>query len=113
MTHCTYRTIRFSNRKRRKVESSFQGGAITGSGGVMSVSEQNLRFGLTIGIVRLIGDSRCHGKPQLLCQRLHAPCPGHEYLNDHDELHHDAVLQTTPDRDTSLLSASNLCRFAC
>ncbi len=42
-----------------------------------------------------------HGRLNLLRQRLHALCPGHEDLNDHDELRHDAALQTAICRDTA------------
>ena len=64
----------------------------------------------------MIGDSRqqesCrHGMLNLLRQRLHALCPGHEDPNDHDELRQDVVLQTALDRDTPLVGASTLCRF--
>ncbi len=116
MTHGTRQPLRFSRRRGRKVEASFQGGAITGNGGVMLVSEQDRRLGLTTRIARLLGDSRrqasCrHSKLTLLRQRLHALCPGHEDLNDHDELRHDAALQTAVGRDTALASASTLCRF--
>ncbi len=52
-----------------------------------------------------------HGRLNLLRQRLHALCPGHEDPDDHDELRHDAALQTAVDRDTVLVSASTLCRF--
>ena len=117
MTHCTRKAIRFSRRRRRKVEASFQGGSITGNGGVMLVSEQDRRLGPSARIARLIDDPRrqasCrHSALNLLRQRLHALCLGHEDLNDHAELRHDAALQTALDRDTPLASASTLCRFA-
>ncbi len=116
MTHCTGKAIRFSNRRRRKVEADFQGGSITGNGGMMLVSEQDRRLGLTTQIARLLDDPRrqasCrHSQLNLLRQQLHALCLGHEDPDDHDELRHDAALQTAADRDTPLACASTLCRF--
>ena len=58
MTHGTRRPLRFSGRRGRRVEAGFQGGAITGNGGVMLVSEQERRLGLSARIARLLGDSR-------------------------------------------------------
>lgn len=52
-----------------------------------------------------------HSTPNLLHQRLHALCPGHEALKDHDGLRHDVALQTVPDRDTPLTSALMPCRL--
>ena len=82
MTHGTRRPLRFSGRRRRKVEASFQGGAITGNGGVMLVSEQDRRLGPGARIARLLDDPRrsasCrHSRLNLLRQRLHALCLGH------------------------------------
>ena len=58
LTHCARNAIRFSNRRGRKVEADFTGGAITGNGGVMLVSEQDRRLGPSARIARLIDDPR-------------------------------------------------------
>ena len=100
MTHGTRRPLRFSRRRGRRVEANFQGGSITGNGGVMLVSEQDRRLGPGARIARLLGDPR-HSRLNLLRQRLHALCLGHEDPDDHDELRPDAALQSAADRDTA------------
>ncbi len=42
MIHCTRQPLRFSRRRGRKVEASFQGGAITGNGGVRGLHPAGL-----------------------------------------------------------------------
>ncbi len=51
MTHCTGRTIRLANRRRRRLAAGFRGAG-------MLVSEPDRQFDPTAGIDRLIGDSR-------------------------------------------------------
>ena len=116
MTQCYPNALCFPPVKRRKVEADFSGGEITGNGGVPLLARVDGQLGLTRSAARRLDDRRrrasCgHGLADLLRQRIYALALGHEDLNDHGELRHDAALQTAAGRVDALASPSTLCRL--
>ena len=116
MTQCYPNALHFPPVKRRRVEADFSGGKITGHGGVPLLARVDGRLGLTRSAARRLGDPRrrgsCgHGLADLLRQPIYALALGHEDLNDHRELRHDAALQTAANRVDPLASRSTLCRL--
>ena len=116
MTNCAPGVVRFPAVKRRRVEAEFSGGDITGNGGIALLSQVDRRLGLTRAVAQRLDDPRrqasCgHGLEDLLRQRLYALALGHEDLNDHQQLRHDAALQTAAGRIDALASPSTLCRL--
>ena len=116
MTECTQESFDFPACKRRSVEARFDGGDITGDGGVLLLQQADRRLGLSQAVAHAITDSRrrascLHDLPSLIRQRLYGLALGYEDLNDHQALRHDLALQTAVARDTPLASASTLCRW--
>ena len=116
MTKCTQASFEFPACKRRRVQASFDGGAITSDAGVLLLRQVDRQLGLTEAVARLLADPRrrasCeHDVHSLLRQRIYALALGYEDLNDHQQLRTDTALQTAVERDTVLASQSTLCRF--
>ena len=116
MTECYRTPLQFPSVKRRKVEADFNGGDITGNGGIRLLSNVDRHLGLTRGVARRLADPRrqasCgHSVADLVKQRVYALALGHEDLNDHGELRHDLALQTAASRVETLASPSTLCRL--
>ena len=116
MTECTQETFDFPPCKRRRVQASFDGGAVTSDGGVMLLRQADRVMGLTEAVGRALVDPRrrasCeHDLLSLVRQRIYGLALGYEDLNDHQSLRTDEALQTAVERDTVLASASTLCRF--
>ena len=116
MTKCTQAFFDFPLCKRRRVETSFDGGDITSDGGVLLVRQVDRAIGLTQAIGRALADERrqasCqHDALSLLRQRVYALALGYEDLNDHQSLRADLALQTAVERDDVLASSSTLCRW--
>jgi len=107
--------LRFTGRGTRRIEASFDGGAMTSDAGLLLIREVDRKLGLTQAVARAVEDGRQAGKIEhrlgsLIRQRVYAICAGYEDLNDHDSLRHDRVLQLGAGRDGVLASAATLCR---
>ncbi len=116
MTECTPASFEFPACKRRRVQASFDGGAITSDAGALLLRQVDQRLVLTRAVARALNDPRrsasCdHDSLSLVRQRIYALALGYEDLNDHQQLRCDAALQTAVERDTVLASQSTLCRF--
>lgn len=116
MTECTQSSFEFPALKRRRVQASFDGGAITSDAGALLLRQVDRELSLTEAVAGALNDPRrsasCeHDTLSLVRQRIYALALGYEDLNDHQQLRCDAVLQTAVERDTVLASQSTLCRF--
>ncbi len=116
MPNCTQAAFDFPPLKRRRIEANFEGGDITGDGGVLLLRQVDQRLGLSAAVARALDDPRrqascMHDGVSLLRQRLYALALGYEDLNDHQSLRADVALQTAVDRDTVLASSATLCRW--
>jgi hypothetical protein len=114
--NCTQAAFDFPPLKRRRIEANFEGGDITGDGGVLLLRQVDQRLGLSAAVARALDDPRrqascMHDGVSLLRQRLYALALGYEDLNDHQSLRADVALQTAVDRDTVLASSATLCRW--
>ena len=116
VTNCTQTSFEFPSCKRRRVQASFEGGAISSDGGVGLLRLTDQRLGLTDAVARALGDERrrascTHGLRELVRQRIYALALGYEDLNDHQRLRDDVALQTAVGTDAVLASQSTLCRW--
>lgn len=116
MTECIQGTFDFPASKRRRVQASFDGGAVTSDGGVVLLRQADRVLGLTDAVAASLVDPRrrasCeHDLRTLVRQRVYGLALGYEDLNDHQTLRNDEALQTALERDTVLASQSTLCRF--
>ena len=116
MTKRYHSPIRFSTARGRRIECGFDGGHVTGNGGIQLLSEVDRRTGLTKSVAGLLEDPRrgasCgHGVLEMLRQRVYALALGEEDLNDHSELRHDLALRAAVGVDSELASPSTLCRL--
>ena len=116
MTNCTATELTFEPVKRRKVTANFNGGDITGNGGLLLLRKIDRLTGLTKQVAKRLADDRVRGRCEhtqlsLLRQRVYALAIGDEDLNDHQQLRHDLALQSAIDRDRPLASPSTLCRW--
>ena len=104
--------------KRRKIKADFDGGNVTGDGGVLLLRQVEKRLGLLKRMGRVLEsvDGRQRGKVVhdalgLLTQRVYGIALGYEDLNDHDALRHDIAWQTAAGKTEKLAGSSTLCRF--
>ncbi len=116
MTDCTRPDIPFPSCKRRKIDTAFDGGHVTGDAGVLLLRQVERRIRLISQVARAIGDPRrvnscTHPFESVLRQRIFAIAQGYEDLNDHQTLRNDPVMQTAVERDEQLASPSVLCRL--
>ena len=116
MPNCTTKQIHFSSFNRKKVQVNFNGGNITSDAGVLLLREVDKKMGLTKALSQVIPDDRHpsyvdHKLQPLLKQRIYSLALGYEDLNDHDQLRHDAALQTAVESEQLLSSASTLSRL--
>lgn len=116
MTNCTQTRFEFPSCKRRRVEGSFSGGAISSDGGVGLLRLTDQRLGLSDAVARALGDERrrascTHELLSLVRQRLYGLALGYEDLNDHQSLRTDVAVQTAVGSDAVLASQSTLCRW--
>jgi len=116
MTECSRVEDLFPACKSRKIETSFDGGAISSDGGALLLRQIDRQLGLTARIGRCLRDERVRGRSrhrvvEMIRQRVYGLALGYEDLNDHDTLRHDVLLQTATDRVEALASASTLSRF--
>ena len=120
MPNCTEETttnrIEFGRLGRRVVEGRFDGGSMTGDGGVMLLGEVDRRLGLMQAAGRCIADPRSpllikHGVRDMLRQRVYGLALGWEDLSDHGALRQDVAMQTAIGVDREVASAPTLCRL--
>ena len=116
MPNCTADVIDFGHLKRLKIESNFQGGAISSDGGVMLLRQLDRRLGLSKAVAQGLHDPRdpdriVHTMRDLVAQRLYGLCCGYEDLNDHDRLRHDPLLQTAVGKVDALASSPTFSRL--
>lgn len=116
MTNCTQTRFEFPAVKRRRVQASFDGGAISSDAGVVLLRQVDRALGLSAAVARALGDTRrrascTHDLAALVRQRIYALALGYEDLNDHQHLRHDVALQTAVEADAVLASQSTLCRL--
>jgi hypothetical protein len=102
---------------RRQVEGRFDGGSMTGDGGVMLLSATDRKIGLTAAAARCIADPRnplliTHAVRDMLRQRVYGLALGWEDLNDHKALRQGVAMQTAVGVDREVASAPTLCRLA-
>ena len=81
MTNGTSETIRFPACRRRRVEASFDGGAVTSDAGALLLREADRRLDLIAALSRRLPDQRQQGKRRhglaaMLRQRVFRPRPG-------------------------------------
>lgn len=116
MPKCTQKVFSFPSFDRRKIEASFEGGAVSSDGGILLLREVERRLGLIETLNDTVPDPRDpllieHRQEDLLRQRIFGLALGYEDLNDHDHLRHDLAWQTAVDRDAPLASSPTLCRL--
>lgn len=120
MPNCTeefeFKPIEFGRLGRRVIEGCFDGGSMTGDGGVMLLGEVDRKLGLLDAAARCIADPRSpllikHGVRDMLRQRVYGLALGWEDLNDHSALRQDVALQTAVGVDREAASAPTLCRL--
>lgn len=120
MPNCTEesgtRRIEFGRLGRRVVEGCFDGGSMTGDGGVMLLGETDRKLGLIEAAARCIADPRSpllikHGVRDMLRQRVYGLALGWEDLSDHGALRCDVAMQTAVGVEREVASAPTLCRL--
>ncbi|MDI1341201.1 IS1380 family transposase [Polaromonas sp.] len=120
MSNCTEEIgtskIEFGQLGRRVVEGRFDGGSMTGDGGVMLLGTTDRKLGLMEAAARCIADPRSpllikHGVADMLRQRVYGLALGWEDLNDHGALRDDVAMQTAVGADREGASAPTLCRL--
>jgi hypothetical protein len=116
VTTCNALPLQFPGFNGRKIEGDFDGGEMSGDGGVLLLRQADRWIGLTKRLSEVLPDGRdpdriTHSLETLLQQRLYGLALGYEDLNDHDPLRHDLVWQTAAERDAALSGSSTLCRW--
>lgn len=120
MPNCTEEAginkIEFGQLGRRVVQGQFDGGSMTGDGGVMLLGATDRKLGLMDAAARCIADPRSpllikHGVRDMLRQRVYGLALGWEDLSDHGALRHDVAIQTAVGVDAPVASAPTLCRL--
>lgn len=108
--------LEFGRLGRRVIEGRFDGGNMTGDGGVMLLAALDQRLGLIDTAARSIVDPRepssiRHSIRDMLRQRVYGLVQGWEDINNHAQLRRDIAYQTAVGRDNDLASAPTLCRL--
>ena len=116
MAICTLEQLSFPSLSHRKVQVDFQGGEVSGDGGVLLLRQMDRRLKLTRSLAERIPEAReaaaCeHTMLDLLRQRIYGIALGYEDGNDHLRLRQDVALQTAVERVDALASPSTLCRW--
>ena len=96
-TQCSPSLFEFARVEGRDVIARFDAGAITSDAGALLLGATNRVLGLTRRLAACFKDSRNpvfteHAVETLVMQRIVGIAPGHEDLNDHDQLRHDPVM---------------------
>lgn len=118
MTECIASKPMFQGAKNRKISFDFEGGDISGNGGLLLMGEFEKRLGLTSRAGKILSRFDCrqkskikHSALSMFQQRIFSLIAGHEDLNDQNELANDPLLQTLVGKDEPLALPSTLCRF--
>ena len=112
MSNCTLKR----KLKKRSIQLNFSGGDVSGIGGVELLRAADDRLGLCKAASRLMHDPRdqsgvTHQWDALVRQRIFAIAAGFADLNDHQQLRHDAALQSAVGVLEPMGSAPTLCRM--
>jgi len=96
-TECSAELFEFAAVEGRRVEASFDGGAITSDAGALLLGQADRVIGLIDRFAACFSDARMaelveHRVETLVMQRVFGIALGYEDLNDHDELRSDPVL---------------------
>jgi hypothetical protein len=114
MPNCTEQMgtskIEFGRLGRRVIEGRFDGGSMTGDGGVMLLGATDRKLGLLQAAASCIADPRSqllitHSVADMLRQRVYSLALGWEDLNDHGALRCDVAMQTAVGVDREVASA--------
>ncbi len=116
MPNCTAITDLFPGIARRKIELNFDGGDISGDGGLLLLGQVDRKLELLSRIAPLLPDDRAperveHTTLELLRQRVYEIVQGNEDLNDHQRRRIDPALQAALGKVDAAASAPTLCRF--
>lgn len=98
MTECSQSGFTFAGHFSRRVEASFEAGAMTSDAGGLLLRETDRRLNLMARLAACFLDGRNaslvkHPVAEMVAQRVYALALGYEDLNDHEQLRHDPVLQ--------------------
>jgi len=98
MTECSQSGFTFAGHFSRRVEASFEAGAMTSDAGGLLLRETDRRLNLLPRLAECFLDGRNawlvrHPVAEMVAQRVCALALGYEDLNDHEQLRHDPVLQ--------------------
>lgn len=98
MTECSQSGFSFGAHFSRRVEASFEAGAMTSDAGGLLLRETDRRLDLLPRLAECFLDGRNpslvrHQLGEMVAQRVYALALGYEDLNDHEQLRHDPVLQ--------------------
>lgn len=104
MTECNGKRMVFRACGRREVVASFDGGTISGDGGVLLLREVDRRLELMPRLSQCFRDDRSallirHRVEELIAQRVYALALGYEDLNDHEQLRHEPLLAVVAGKD--------------
>jgi len=116
VTHCTGQREPLAPVVRRRIDVSFDGGAVTSDTGVLLLRQVGRKLGLPESVAQRLKDPRASGRCahsvlHLLRQRVYGLCQGYEDLNDHDTFRHDLALQTACERLSPGAANPILCRL--
>ena len=98
MTECSQSGFTFAGHFSRRVEASFEAGAMTSDAGGLLLRETDRRLNLLARLSECFLDGRNpslvrHQVGEMVAQRVYALALGYEDLNDHEQLRQDPVLQ--------------------
>ena len=98
MTECSQSGFTFAGHFSRRVEASFEAGAMSSDAGGLLLRETDRRLNLLPRLAECFLDARNaslvrHPVAEMVAQRVCALALGYEDLNDHEQLRHDPVLQ--------------------
>jgi len=115
-TVCNPQRFEFPAVKKRRVQASFEGGAVTSDGGVLLLRQVDRKLNFTRELARVLPDARDperieHPLLTLVRQRIYGLCLGYEDLNDQDSLRQDLAWQSAAERASVLASSPTLCRW--
>lgn len=116
MSDCTSRITLGRKLKRRSIHLNFNGGDVSGIGGVQLLRAADDRLGLCQNTAKCLPDPRdqnlvTHSWVSLFRQRIYAIAAGFSDLNDHQQLRLDAALQSAVGVLDPMGSAPTLCRL--
>lgn len=98
MTECSQSGFTFAEHFSRRVEASFEAGAMTSDAGGLLLRETDRRLNLLSRLSACFLDGRHpsmvkHMVAEMVAQRVYGLALGYEDLNDHEQLRHDPLLQ--------------------